>query len=141
MATGPTTGVELFKLARGLRDSAIESWARVAIAVTRSPAYMKMDAMLGQPALFVKAVARKPAEQALSQLLAQLQMPSRADVHAISQRLTRIEMVLDDLSASLETVRAVAAPQQRPIVREQAPAWATGTLAPRADPPILAKEQ
>ena len=72
---------------------------KLTLVVTNSRAFTQVTAAMGAPALFVKAVMRKPAEVAMAQVLAQLQMPSREEVLSISQRLTRIEMVLDDLGA------------------------------------------
>jgi hypothetical protein len=41
----------------------------------------------------------------MADLLAALNIPSRADVLALSQRLTRIEMALDDVGAGLDEMR------------------------------------
>jgi hypothetical protein len=49
----------------------------------------------------------------MSGALAQLNMPSREEVLSLSQRLTHIEMALDDMGASLEQVRRAAQAQPR----------------------------
>lgn len=141
--TGQGKGLGLLELARNLRDTGMDAWAKLALVVTSSNAYLKADSVAGKPALLAKALLRKPAEQAMAKLLAQLQMPSREEVLAISQRLTRIEVVLDDLGATLETVQKSAAATQRPAARERAgnggPAAAAPTIAPSATsarPPI-----
>ena len=103
-AADPKKGLELFKLARELRDTGIDGWAKLARIVTDSRAYNKLGAALGKPGLFAAALLRQPREAALSQLLARLQLPSRGDVFSISQRLTNIEMVLDDLSAAMDAM-------------------------------------
>jgi hypothetical protein len=142
MTTERTKGLELFKLARDLRGTGMDAWAKLTLVVTNSRAYTQVTAAMGAPALFVKAVMRKPAEVAMAQVLAQLQMPSREEVLSISQRLTRIEMVLDDLGATLETVRAAAASQQRSAVRERTGNGAA-VVAPEAPvrPFVASKEQ
>jgi hypothetical protein len=51
----------------------------------------------------------------MSEVLAQLNMPSREDVLSLSTRLTHIEMAIDDLGAGLEQLRravGVARPQR-----------------------------
>jgi hypothetical protein len=47
---------------------------------------------------------RKAIEAALLQALAALQMPSRAEVMSLAERLTHIETRLDDLDAKLDEV-------------------------------------
>jgi hypothetical protein len=45
---------------------------------------------------------RKAMETSMTQSLSNLQMPTRADVTRLAERLTNIEMRLDDLDAKLE---------------------------------------
>ena len=47
-------------------------------------------------------------ETALSQLVTNLQMPCRADVIRLAERLTNIEMKLDDLDAKLDELQRAA---------------------------------
>ena len=53
-----------------------------------------LDAWLTSSAPFRKAV-----EKAMTQVLVNLNMPTRADVISLAERLTNIEMRLDDLDA------------------------------------------
>jgi BMFP domain-containing protein YqiC len=98
--------------ARRMRDSGFESWAKATQQITSSTPYARAMNALSQPGLLATALLRKAVEKAMVQLLARLSLPSREDVSAISQRLTRIEMVLDDLGAAVESLRA--APSQTP---------------------------
>ncbi len=116
--TESTKGLQLSQLAQNLYETGMESWAKLAIVVTGSAAYHRVSSTLGIPRLFATAVLRKPAEAAMQQLLSTLNMPSRDEVITIAQRLTRIEMTLDDLGAVLETVRDSAV-HARPAEREE----------------------
>lgn len=90
---------------RAIRDSAMEEMAKVTLAWTSSDAYQAMNAAVSKPALLTAGVFRKASDAAMTDLLAALNIPSRAEVLALSQRLTRIEMALDDLGAGLDEVR------------------------------------
>jgi hypothetical protein len=48
---------------------------------------------------------RKTSESTMGGVLGNLNMPSREEVLQISQRLTHIEMALDDLAAGLDQLR------------------------------------
>jgi hypothetical protein len=67
---------------------------------------------------------REMIEKAMTQSLANLSMPSRADVIRLAERLTNIEMRLDDLDAKLDEVakavgRAAAGPRNKPNKSEK----------------------
>ncbi len=94
---------------RAIRDSAMKEMAQVTLAWTSSDAYQAMNAAVSKPALLTAGVFRKASDAAMTDLLAALNIPSRAEVLALSQRLTRIEMALDDLGAGLDEVRRALA--------------------------------
>ena len=113
----------LLEKLRALRDSAMEDMAKATLAWASSDAYQAMNAAVSKPALFTAAVFRKASDGAMTDLLAALNIPSRAEVLALSQRLTRIEMALDDLGAGLDQLRrglAKPAHQDGPQHRESA---------------------
>jgi hypothetical protein len=109
---------ELWKALRGARDTLMEDWAKVALAVTSTHAWQQANAAIARPSLLVTALLKEKREAAMSDLLGQLNMPSREDVLTLSQRLTRIEMVLDDLGAGMDQLRRAAGRSQRPAARE-----------------------
>src|ERR671932_225693 len=108
-ATSSTPSIptfDMFKAARELRDAGMESWAKLALQLTSSHAFSLWSSLLAKPGLIATGVARKKTDKAMAQLLAHANIPSRADVLALSVRLTHIEMALDDLAAAIETMRA-----------------------------------
>ena len=109
MSTDP---LDPLTAARKMRDAGFDSWAKATQQITSSEEYARAMNALSQPGLLATALLRKVVEKAMVQFLARLNLPSRADVSAISQRLTRIEMVLDDLGVAVESLRA--APSQTP---------------------------
>ncbi len=100
---------------KSMRDSNMEAWSKMMIQLVNTDSYAKatgaaLDTWLASSAPFHKAM-----EKAMAQVLMNLQMPSRADIYRLAERLTNIEMRLDDLEAKLdEALRAgdkVASPE------------------------------
>lgn len=104
------------KMFRDARDGLMDAWAKLALDLTSSHEYQRLQGMIAKPALLGIALFRKASESLMSPVLAQLNMPSREEVLGISQRLTHIEMTLDDLGAALEQLRrSTAARPQRTV--------------------------
>ena len=113
-----TKRFELFKSLRAARDSLLGDVAKVTLAVTSTHAWQRVNAAVAKPGQLVSAILKQKREAAMADLLGQLNMPSREDVLTLSQRLTRIEMVLDDVSAGLDQLRRTAVRPQRSAARE-----------------------
>src|SRR5262249_12628100 len=87
---------------KSMRDTSMESWSRMMIQLVNSEAYAKATAAMLDTWLTGSMPFRKALEAAMKHTLAHLQMPTREDVINVAQRLTQIEMRLDDLEATLE---------------------------------------
>jgi hypothetical protein len=112
-------GLDPVKLFRDTRDAAMEGWARLTLRLTSSHEYQRLQGAISKPALLAVALYRKAADSAMSEVLANLNMPSREEVLQLSKRLTHIEMALDDLSAGLDQLRRTAPRPQRGGSRER----------------------
>jgi hypothetical protein len=117
MSSGSSKG--FFGRVRSVRDSAMEDLAKMTLAWTTSNTYQAINAAISRPALLATGILRKATRSATADVLAKLNMPSREDVLALSQRLTRIEMVLDDVGAGMDQLRRGSSRQQRPAARER----------------------
>jgi hypothetical protein len=89
-------------LLKTMRDANMESWSRMMIELVNTDAYARvtgemLDAWLSQSAPFRKAI-----EAAMTQALANLNMPSRAEIVTLAERLTNIEIRLDDMEAKID---------------------------------------
>ena len=113
-----TKGFQLVKKLRGVRDGLMGDFAKVTVAITSTHLYQAANALVAKPTLLASALLKEKREAAMSDLLGQLNMPSREEVLTLSQRLTRIEMVLDDVSAGLDQLRRPAGRTPRPAGRE-----------------------
>jgi polyhydroxyalkanoate synthesis regulator phasin len=94
-----------------MRDQTMESWSKAMIEAVNTDAFAQsIGSQLDN--YTVSAPFRKGMETTMTQVLEQLNMPSRSDVTRLAERLTNIEMRLDDLDAKLDYLQQPE-PQQR----------------------------
>jgi len=92
-------------LFKGMRDTGMDAWSKVMIQLVHTEAYAQATAATLDAWLAASAPFRKVLETAMTQALTNLNMPTRTDVLSLAERLTHIEMRLDDLEARLEEGR------------------------------------
>jgi hypothetical protein len=85
-----------------MRDAGMESWAKNMTQLVNTDAYARATAAMLDSWLSNSVPYRKLLESTMTQVLAALNMPSRADVVSLAERLTHIEMRLDDMEAKLD---------------------------------------
>ncbi len=89
---------------RQVRDAWLENWAKVMVEAVNTDAYAKATGTLLDSYLTASGPVREAMEKVMLSLLAQLSMPSRADVLGVAERMTNIEMRLDDMDAKLDRI-------------------------------------
>jgi hypothetical protein len=87
---------------RGMRDAYMDVWARTMVDMVNSEAYAQATGTMLDTYLTVSAPFREAVEKAMLKTLEQLAMPSRADITSLAERMTHIELRLDDLDAKLD---------------------------------------
>lgn len=85
-----------------MRDSGVAAWSQAMIQLVNTEAYAEATATMLDAWLASSSPFRKAVEAAMSQALSNLNMPNRGDVIRLAERLTNIEMRLDDLEAKLD---------------------------------------
>jgi hypothetical protein len=90
---------------RELRNTYLETWAKGMVDMVNSEAYAQAAGAMLDTYLTVSKPFREAVETAMLKTLEQLAMPSRADITSIAERMTHIEMRLDDLDAKLDEMR------------------------------------
>lgn len=113
---------------RNMRDTYMDAWSKAMIDAVNSEEYARAVGTMLDSYLTVSAPFRQAIERTMTQVLTQLNMPTRSDVTSLAERLTNIEMRLDDLDAKLDTIQAT---QQRP----------SGSSSSRASSKSPAKEE
>jgi hypothetical protein len=109
---------------KSMRDSNMESWAKMMVQLVNTDAYAQATARLLDTWLSTSGPFKKALETVMTQVLTNLNMPTRADVIRVAERLTNIEVRLDDLEARLEEglqVGRKAAARSRPASAENKP--------------------
>ena len=110
---------------KSLRDAGMDAWSKAMIQFVNSEAYAQATAAMLEAWLATSAPFRQALEIAMTQALINLNMPTRPDVIGLAERLTRIELRLDDLEAKLEEVRRgpghAATPNTPPSAPERQP--------------------
>jgi len=87
---------------KGMRDASMDNWSKTMIQFVNSDAYAQATGTMLDAWLSSSSVFRKLIEASVTQVLTSLNMPTRADITSLAERLTNIEKRLDDLDAKLE---------------------------------------
>jgi hypothetical protein len=92
---------------REIRDTYLDAWAKAMITAVNSDAYAKTSGVVLDSCLTASAPFREVLEKAMLQVLQQLSMPSRADFVGLAERMTHLEMRIDDMDAKLDRIEQV----------------------------------
>jgi polyhydroxyalkanoic acid synthase PhaR subunit len=87
---------------RKWRDSSLEIWSKSMIETVNSEAYSSMTGTMLDTYLTASGPFREAVSKSMLQALQQMNLPTREDFESIAERMTHIEMRLDDLDAKLE---------------------------------------
>jgi hypothetical protein len=87
---------------KNIRDANMDAWAKMMVELVNSDAYARATAAMLDTWLANSAPFRKAVEAAVTQVLTSLNMPTRDDIISLAERLTHIEMRLDDMEAKLD---------------------------------------
>lgn len=94
---------------RGMRDAYLDAWSKSMVDMVNTEAYAQATGAMLDSYLTVSAPFREALEKAMVKTLEQLAMPTRADVVSLAERMTNIEMRLDDLDAKIDNLLELAA--------------------------------
>jgi hypothetical protein len=118
---------------RTARDAYMETWSKAMLDLVNTEAYADATSRMLDSYLSVSGPIRKLLETSMTQVLSQFNMPSRNEIISLAERLTNIEMRLDDLDAKLdEMARANPTPQPPPLRGEGEPEAEAKPAAPPA---------
>lgn len=93
---------------REVRDSYLGIWAKALGEVVNSDAYSQVSGVLLETALTTSSPIRDAQKKVMISALEQLNMPSRADFVSLAERLSNLELLLDDMDAKLSKVLQLA---------------------------------
>lgn len=90
---------------RTTQNASLEAWSKAMVELVNTEAYAEATGRLLDTYLAASVPMRKAMEQAMTQVLGQINMPTRAEVLSIAERMTNIEMRLDDLDARFDEIQ------------------------------------
>jgi hypothetical protein len=136
-----------FSFWRTTQNTSLEAWSKAMIELVNTEAYAEATGRILDSYLSASVPMRKVVEQAMAQVLGQVNMPTRAEVLSLAERMTNIEMRLDDLDARFDVMQQlltqivtntsqnqsapVAAEAKTPASPAIAPTAATNNSRPR----------
>ncbi len=89
-----------------MRDAGIDDWSKMMTEIVSSDAYAEANAEMLNAWLTSSAPFRKSMETAVNQSLAALNLASRDDYTRLAERMTNIEMRLDDMDAKQDGINS-----------------------------------
>ncbi len=95
---------------RELRDKYMDAWAKAMVNVVNSEAYARTSGAVLDTCLTASAPLREVMEKTMLQALQQLSMPSRTELVGVAERMTSVEMRLDDMDAKLDRIEKLLTP-------------------------------
>jgi hypothetical protein len=90
------------RMFKNMRDTGMDAWSKMMIQLVNTDAYAQATGTMLDAWLSTSAPLRKMLETTMTQVLINFNMPTRPDVISLAERLTNIEMRLDDLEAKLD---------------------------------------
>jgi hypothetical protein len=124
----PADPMEAF---RDMRDNYLDAWAKAMVQTVNTDAYARTSGTVLDTYLSASSPFREAVEKTMLRVLEQLSMPSRADFVALADRVTNIEMHLDDMDAKLDRIEKLLTK----------PAMAASSRNPRSTEPSRQKKQ
>jgi hypothetical protein len=103
-----------FDAMRSMRDASVEAWAKMMTDMVNTEAYAQSAGAVLDAYLTTSAPFHDAMQKGITQALEQVNLPSRADIISLSERLTHVEKMLDDLDAKLDRVLAAKSAVQPP---------------------------
>ena len=89
---------------RQMRDAYLDVWSKTMVDTVNTEAYAKATGSMLDAYLAMSSPFREAVEKGLLQALQQLNLPSRVDFMGLAERLTNVEMRLDDMDAKLDRI-------------------------------------
>lgn len=96
------------------RDAYLNAWAKAMVDAVNTDQYAKATGQMLDSYLSASHPLREVLEKSMVHALQHLNMPSSTDLTALAERVTNIEMRLDDMDAKLDRIVKQFSPQAAP---------------------------
>jgi polyhydroxyalkanoate synthesis regulator phasin len=99
-----TNPFDPFGTMRAMRDTYVDAWSKMMLDLVSSQEYADVTGRMLDTYLTASAPFRQAIQATMTQVLTELNLPTRSDVTSLAERLTNIEFRLDDLDARLDAM-------------------------------------
>ena len=106
---------------RNMRDAALDAWSKVMIEAVNTDAYASATGAMLDASLSASAPFREALQKSMVQTLQMLNLPTRGDFESLAERMTHIEMRLDDIDAKLDGLSRPPRTSAKPSKRKSKP--------------------
>lgn len=96
--------VDPFSSMMSFYDAWTKAWANTMTEAVANERFVETMAEQMEAGLEVMSVVRRQVNEAMEQYLQQMNLPTRQEVVRLGERLTRIEMTVDDVNAKLDEI-------------------------------------
>jgi hypothetical protein len=103
---------------RGMRDAYLDAMAKTMVEAVNSDAYAQASGVMLDSTLTMSAPFREAMEKTMLQVLQQLSLPSRQDIIGLAERFINLEMRLDDMDASLDSLEGKVQKSLLPLLQQ-----------------------
>ena len=93
-----------FGTLRAMRDFNLESWSKMMIDLVNSDEYIQATSQWLDTYLSMSQPLQRIIDMTMTRVLTGLHMPLRTDVTSLAERLTNLEIRLDDQDAKLDNI-------------------------------------
>jgi hypothetical protein len=89
---------------KSMRDTSLENWSKMMIDMVNSDEYSQATSQWLDTYLTMSQPMKRIIDMTMTQVLTGLNMPMRSDVTNLAERLTNMEMRMDDQDAKLDEI-------------------------------------
>ena len=89
---------------RNMRDATLDAWSKAMIEAVNTEAYASATGAMLDASLSASAPFREALEKSMARTLQMLNLPTRSDFESLAERMTHLEMRLDDIDAKLDSL-------------------------------------
>ena len=93
-----------FESWRKMQEMNMDAWAKAMVQAVNTDAYAKATGAILDAYLTASGPFREALEKTMTQALQQLSMPTRDDFVSLAERMTNLELRIDDLDAKLDRI-------------------------------------
>jgi polyhydroxyalkanoic acid synthase PhaR subunit len=95
-----------------MRDANMDAWSKMMLDFVSSEQYTQATSAILDSYLTMSQPFQRALETTMTRTLTMLNMPTRAEVTGLAERLTNIELRLDDLDAKMDEILAAVRGKQ-----------------------------